>query len=189
MFCAVYGTPEEYSSSFTDELVKLIDQEKRIVATVSFANGFEPPSSQPHLLHKPGKESPPDKSGVKTYTYPEVSSSDFIIPESLGFLYSSAALAHTRSLTFIKKHLDGPHFDLEAIWDEHTYFEFENRSVEKTMATMVREPYVNHIPTVSDPGPRRECSCVLKTGIDDWRHWPKALDRLLPGPLHLEQSR
>ena len=28
-------------------------------------------------------------------------------------------------------------FDLEAIWEEHTYFEFEVRSVAKTMGTMV----------------------------------------------------
>jgi hypothetical protein len=28
-------------------------------------------------------------------------------------------------------------FDLEAIWEEHTYFEFEMRSVAKTMGTMV----------------------------------------------------
>jgi carboxymethylenebutenolidase len=45
--------------------------------------------------------------------------------------------------------MNGPYFDLEQIWDEHTYFEFENRSVEWTMSTMVQEPYVNHIPTVS----------------------------------------
>lgn len=43
----------------------------------------------------------------------------------------------------------GPYFDLEAIWEEHTYLEFEVRDVEATMATMVQEPYVNHIPTVS----------------------------------------
>lgn len=48
----------------------------------------------------------------------------------------------------MKKHLGGPIFDLEKIWDEHTYYEFEDRSVEKTMETMVLEPYVNHIPTV-----------------------------------------
>lgn len=62
---------------------------------------------------------------------------------------SSGGVAHTRSLTFIKKHLNGPYFDLEKIWEEHTYFEFADRSVEKTMATMVQEPYVNHVPTVS----------------------------------------
>ena len=45
--------------------------------------------------------------------------------------------------------MDGPYFDLETIWEEHTYYEFADRSVEHTMATMVQEPYVNHVPTVS----------------------------------------
>lgn len=146
---AVYGTPEEYPSSFANDLEKLVDSETKIVASVCFANFFNgSTSSRPQLVHLHGKDSPAEKAGVKVFTYPEVSSADFIIPESPGFSYSNAAVAHTRSLGFIKKHLDGPYFDLEAIWDEHTYFEFENRSVEKTMATMVREPYVNHIPTV-----------------------------------------
>jgi carboxymethylenebutenolidase len=42
-----------------------------------------------------------------------------------------------------------PYFDLEDIWEEHTYYEFADRSVEHTMSTMVQEPYVNHVPTVS----------------------------------------
>lgn len=151
MPATVYGGPEEYSSSFPEELSKLVDKEKKIVASVSFANFFGASSSRPHLVHLQGKDTAPERLGLKTYTYAEVSTPDFIIPGSPGFSYSTAAVSHTRSLGFIKKHLDGPHFDLEAIWDEHTYWEFENRSVEKTMATMVREPYVNHIPTVGDP--------------------------------------
>ncbi|KAI4676691.1 uncharacterized protein J4E84_009526 [Alternaria hordeiaustralica] len=43
----------------------------------------------------------------------------------------------------------GPFFDLEAVWEEHTKFEFGERDVEKTMATMVDQPYVNHIPTMT----------------------------------------
>lgn len=46
--------------------------------------------------------------------------------------------------------MNGPYFDLEAIWDEHTYYEFADRSVEHTMSTMVDQPYVNHVPTVSN---------------------------------------
>lgn len=48
-----------------------------------------------------------------------------------------AALAHTRTLVFLRKWIGGPIFDIEAIWEEHTYFEFEVRSVAKTMGTMV----------------------------------------------------
>lgn len=45
--------------------------------------------------------------------------------------------------------MNGPWFDLEEIWEEHTRFEFETRSVPDTMDTMVQEPYVNHIPTLT----------------------------------------
>jgi carboxymethylenebutenolidase len=72
----------------------------------------------------------------------------FATPFTADFLYHADSVAHTRTLSFLKPLMDGPYFDLEAIWDEHTYYEFENRSVECTMNTMVQEPYVNHIPTV-----------------------------------------
>jgi carboxymethylenebutenolidase len=42
-----------------------------------------------------------------------------------------------------------PDHDLVALWEEHTQYEFERRDVEATMATMVDEPYVNHIPTMA----------------------------------------
>lgn len=73
----------------------------------------------------------------------------FATPFQPEFSYNSESLSHTRNLTFFKNLLRGPYFDLEAIWEEHTYYEFDKRSVECTMATMVQEPYVNHIPTVS----------------------------------------
>ena len=46
-------------------------------------------------------------------------------------------LAHSRSLVFLRKVLGGPVFDIEAVWEEHTYFEFDARSVARTMGTMV----------------------------------------------------
>jgi|ERR1700712_1032937 carboxymethylenebutenolidase len=39
--------------------------------------------------------------------------------------------------------------DLVALWETHCRYEFEVRDVEATMATMVPEPYVNHIPTMT----------------------------------------
>ncbi len=39
--------------------------------------------------------------------------------------------------------------DLIALWEAHTAAEFEARDVDATMATMVAEPYVNHIPTMA----------------------------------------
>jgi carboxymethylenebutenolidase len=40
-------------------------------------------------------------------------------------------------------------YDLAALWDAHCRLEFETRDVDATMATMVAEPYVNHIPTMT----------------------------------------
>lgn len=39
--------------------------------------------------------------------------------------------------------------DLETLWDEHCRHEFDTRDVDATMATMVAQPYVNHIPTMT----------------------------------------
>jgi carboxymethylenebutenolidase len=39
--------------------------------------------------------------------------------------------------------------DLAALWEAHCRYEFETRDVNATMATMVAEPYVNHIPTMT----------------------------------------
>ena len=40
-------------------------------------------------------------------------------------------------------------YDLAALWDAHCRHEFETRDVDATMSTMVGEPYVNHIPTMT----------------------------------------
>ena len=39
--------------------------------------------------------------------------------------------------------------DLVALWEAHTRYEFETRDVDATMATMVAQPYVNHVPTMT----------------------------------------
>jgi carboxymethylenebutenolidase len=39
--------------------------------------------------------------------------------------------------------------DVVALWETHCRYEFETRDVDATMATMVAEPYVNHIPTMT----------------------------------------
>ncbi|KAG0635572.1 hypothetical protein HOY80DRAFT_981521 [Tuber brumale] len=58
----------------------------------------------------------------------------------------AADLAYSRSLAVLRETV-GPEVDLEGIWDEHMLYEFVEKDVDRTMATMVEEPYVNHIPT------------------------------------------
>jgi carboxymethylenebutenolidase len=39
--------------------------------------------------------------------------------------------------------------DLARLWEEHTKYEFATRDTESTLATMVDEAYVNHIPVMT----------------------------------------
>lgn len=109
----------------------------------------------PVLAHLPGTTpgSVPDDAGntkksLTVHKY-SVAARFFSVPAHPDYRASAAAVAHTRSLSFLKPLMGGPYFDLEAIWDEHTRYEFADRSVEETMATMVEEPYVNHVPTLT----------------------------------------
>lgn len=86
---------------------------------------------------------------LTAYAYPTTTSALFATPFTPTFSYTQEAVSHTRSLSFLKPLTRGPHFDLEAIWEEHCFYEFADRSPARTMATMVQEPYVNHIPTLT----------------------------------------
>ena len=61
---------------------------------------------------------------------------------------AAAGLAHSRSIALLRRVM-GPHYDLEALWEAHTRYEFETRDVDATMATMVADPYVNHVPVMT----------------------------------------
>ncbi|MDB5826629.1 MAG: putative carboxymethylenebutenolidase [Variovorax sp.] len=61
---------------------------------------------------------------------------------------ASALMAHERTIGALKAAM-GPHYDLSALWDKHCEYEFGTRNVDDTMSTMVPEPYVNHIPTMT----------------------------------------
>jgi len=88
-----------------------------------------------------------DRSEVDVFSYPGVDHA-FAAPERPSFHKPSTLMAHSRS---IKKFRDtiGPVHDLNHLWDMHCFYEFAERDVPKTMATMVDEPYVNHIPTMT----------------------------------------
>ncbi|KAL4921385.1 LEA domain protein [Aspergillus aurantiobrunneus] len=127
----------------------------KITAAAIYAGVAGPPeptsSIIPTIQHLSGSASMKLLRTAETmqYDYPKMNSHLFALPTCTGFDYATEAISHSRYLTFLKKHMDGPYFDLKAIWDEHTYFEFVARSVEHTMSTMVQEPYVNHITTIT----------------------------------------
>ncbi|KAK4202333.1 hypothetical protein QBC40DRAFT_276575 [Triangularia verruculosa] len=138
---------EEFISPY---LIKALQDVPQIKAAVFY--GWSPSEAPPVpvLAHLPGNVGPKsDVPGVTIHTYPSAKDGCFALPAHASFSASAAAVSHTRSLSFLKPIMKGPYFDLEAIWDEHTRFEFEDRSVEETMKTMVDEPYVNHVPTLT----------------------------------------
>ena len=139
-----------YTPSLFNEIAPLLDQFACIKAASVYATVKEAASGQlkpcrvPIIQHLAGtKESDSqtthDEEAV-VYDYPSVSDSAFAMPFQPSFDYTVEAVSYSRTLGFLKRHMGGPYFDLEAIWDEHTYWEFVNRSVEHTMSTMVQEP-------------------------------------------------
>ncbi|KAJ5733781.1 hypothetical protein N7493_002567 [Penicillium malachiteum] len=142
----VYGSKADYGELPGNALSSVCDG---VDAIVCFDSWDE--SDKRTLLHIPSSQQEHIESNdyQKSYIYPEIASAGFIVPGHPDFKISTAGVAHTRSLVFLKGIIGGPYFDLEKIWDEHTYYEFGDRSVEKTMATMVQEPYVNHVPTMT----------------------------------------
>jgi carboxymethylenebutenolidase len=84
---------------------------------------------------------------VECYLYPGCDHA-FAAPERPSFNKPATLMAHSRSIALFRKVL-GPHYDLSALWEAHISLEFVTRSAEATMATMVGEPYVNHVPTMT----------------------------------------
>ncbi|KAK0670147.1 hypothetical protein QBC41DRAFT_318552 [Cercophora samala] len=138
---------DEHISQYLLDAVKDVPQIKAVIFY-----GWSPSDAPPVpvLAHLAGHTRPSsDVPGVTIYTYPSAKDGFFALPAHRSFSAGAAAVSHTRCLSFLKPKMNGPYFDLEAIWDEHTRFEFEDRSVEETMKTMVDEPYVNHVPTLT----------------------------------------
>ncbi|THX12491.1 hypothetical protein D6D18_00460 [Aureobasidium pullulans] len=140
-----------YLSACSPEIVMSLETSKDIASIVVYGSS-EIETTKPTLFHKPGNPQMPIRKDLekkdKTYYYPKVEPL-FVLPSHKSFHASSASVSHSRTLSFLKPILGGPWFDLEEIWEEHTLYEFGERAVEKTMSTMVQEPYVNHIPTIT----------------------------------------
>jgi carboxymethylenebutenolidase len=93
---------------------------------------------------------------IESYVYPGAQHG-FNCSERASFDKPSAQMAHSRTIALFHKVM-GPHYDLSALWDKHCEYEFATRSVPDTMSTMVAEPYVNHIPTMTGGVGYRELS-------------------------------
>lgn len=139
--------PIAYLPSSSPCVSALLRERPGVVGTVFFNFSPQAAAQGPVLAHIPGRApEQPTKAGsaAKEYFYP-AAGEFFVVPGHANYHPASAGLAHTRSLSFLKPLLGGPIFDIEAVWEEHTLYEFGERDVDKTMATMVEQP------SVSDP--------------------------------------
>lgn len=136
-----------YDPRVISAVISLLDSDARLACVVVYGSSTSS-IPVPALFHLPASQSPPPETNVKVHKYTNTSSY-FVLPQAEDFDPGSAGVAHSRTLVFLRQVIGGPIFDIEAVWEEHTYFEFEMRSVAKTMGTMVAEPYVNHVPTMT----------------------------------------
>jgi carboxymethylenebutenolidase len=84
---------------------------------------------------------------IEQYVYADCDHA-FATPEREHFNKPAAMMAYSRTLTTLRKVL-GPVHDLNALWELHCYYEFATRDVNAILPTMVAEPYVNHVPTMT----------------------------------------
>jgi carboxymethylenebutenolidase len=88
-----------------------------------------------------------DHADARAHVYPDAAPA-FTIADTPAHDKRVAAIAHTRLLDVVRRVL-GPYYDYVALFAEHAHHEFITRDASKTMATMVDEPYVNHVPTMT----------------------------------------
>jgi carboxymethylenebutenolidase len=87
------------------------------------------------------------REDVEVHVYPGVGHG-FNCSERSSFDKPAALMAHSRAIALFHRVM-GPRFDLSQLWDKHCEYEFGTRNVGDTMRTMVAEPYVNHVPTMT----------------------------------------
>ena len=114
----------------------------RLTLHIAQKDQFCPPAAQAAIV-----QALSGHQGIALHVYPGV---DHAFARNGGehFDKASALMAHQRTIATLKAAI-GPHFDLSALWDKHCEYEFGTRNVDDTMATMVAEPYVNHVPTMT----------------------------------------
>jgi carboxymethylenebutenolidase len=88
------------------------------------------------------------RNDIKLHVYPGVDHGFAAQERSSSFNKPAAMIAYSRSLGLLRKSL-GPDYDLSALWDKHMEHEFATRDLEANMKTMVAEPYVNDVPTLT----------------------------------------
>src|SRR3546814_17030175 len=124
----------------------------------------------------------------------DVCSSDLARENGDHYNRAAANISHERTMTALKSAL-GPHYDLAALWDMHVPHEFETRDVDAPMATIVAEPHVNHIQTMTGGDGHRHLhhfytTFVVRCNPADMPHHPERT-RVVSGtgwPVRVDSS-
>jgi carboxymethylenebutenolidase len=124
---------------------KLLDEAGNVECPLTLHFGAEDRISQPEVIDKI-RQAFAGRRDVEVFVYPGAGHA-FNRPGH-SFNKPAAMMAHSRTISVFRKAM-GPHYDLSALWDKHCEYEFGTRNVDDTMSTMVAEPYVNHIPTMT----------------------------------------
>jgi carboxymethylenebutenolidase len=131
-----------YGVGIDQALPEMANIQGRLVLHIAELDQFTPAAARQSIVAAAAAY-----PNVQVHVYPAVDHA-FARPNSPHYHKPSAKFAHERSITALHQSI-GPVFDLVALWEEHTRHEFDTRDVPATMATMVAEPYVNHIPTLT----------------------------------------
>ncbi len=142
---ALFDTSVAASVSYYGvELEGLVSRElptgKAAILHIAQEDAYCPPANQ-ELIRKASR------ADLKAFFYPGCDHA-FAREGSPHFCSESSRLAYDRTLNFLIPKV-GPNYDLESLWEAHLDYEFTTRDAELTMRTMVDEPYVNHIPTMT----------------------------------------
>ncbi|KKB64751.1 carboxymethylenebutenolidase [Robbsia andropogonis] len=131
-----------YGVGIENALVEAADIKGRLVLNIPERDSFCPPEAQARIATALA-----GKKNIEVYVYPRVDHG-FARKGGNHFNKPASMMAHERAIAAFRKTM-GPHYDLSALWEAHLLHEFATRDVDATMATMVSEPYVNHIPTLT----------------------------------------
>ncbi|GME41379.1 putative dienelactone hydrolase [Neofusicoccum parvum] len=106
------------------------------------------PSQLPLVMHLAGAQAALGGSAsVRHWWYrgTDVGFAEMDVPE---YEPVAAGLAWSRTLGTVRKGF-GLNVDLEGVWEEHLQHKYTTKDAAKTMATMIPQPYVNHVPTAT----------------------------------------
>ncbi|MFJ2995263.1 dienelactone hydrolase family protein [Pandoraea sp. NPDC087047] len=130
-----------YGVGLEQHIDELAGEHPPLVLHIAERDKYAPAEVRDALTERLGKH-----PNVALYTYPDADHA-FARPGD-HFNRAATQLAHQRTLGAVRNAI-GPHFDFASLWETHCAYEFAIREIDPLMKTMVAEPYVNHIPTMT----------------------------------------